>query len=44
MPWLARAFFVAPNAEIRLGRGSTVEGGFCVESAQTDKHITLQCP
>ena len=41
---VARAFFVAPNAEIRLGRGSTVEGGFCVESAQTDKHITLQCP
>ena len=41
---VAQAFFAAPKAQIRVGRGATVEGGFCVGSGQTDKHITLQCP
>jgi hypothetical protein len=41
---VVRAFFTAPNAQIRLGRGATVAGGFCVGSTQTDKHTTLQCP
>ena len=41
---VARAFITAPNAQIRLGRGATFEGGFCVKNAQTDKRTTLQCP
>lgn len=41
---VARAFFTAPDAQFRLGRGATVEGGICVHTAQTDKHTTLQCP
>jgi hypothetical protein len=41
---VTRAFFTAPNAQIRLGRSANVQGGFCVKSAQTDKHTTLQCP
>jgi hypothetical protein len=41
---VVRAFVTAPNAQIRLGRSANVQGGFCVKSAKTDKHITLQCP
>ena len=41
---VARAFFTEPDAQIRLGRDALVQGGFCVGSAQTDKHTTLQCP
>jgi hypothetical protein len=41
---VVRAFVTAPDAQIRLGRSASVQGGFCVESAQTDKHVTLQCP
>jgi hypothetical protein len=39
-----QATLSAPLASLRLGRSSRIEGSFCVETASTDKHITLICP
>jgi hypothetical protein len=41
---VTRAMVTAPNAQIRIGRGANVQGGFCVDTAQTDKRIMLECP
>jgi hypothetical protein len=38
------AVIVAPNARLQFGRESTFLGCFCVDTASTDKHITLECP
>jgi hypothetical protein len=40
---VAEAIITAPFAKITLGRDSLVRGCFCVETARTDKHITLMC-
>lgn len=40
---VAEAIITAPFAKITLGRDSLVRGCFCVETARTDKHITLVC-
>jgi len=37
------AVIVAPNARLQFGE-STFLGCFCVDTASTDKHITLECP
>jgi hypothetical protein len=39
----AEAIITAPFAKITLGRDSLVRGCFCVDTARTDKHITLIC-
>jgi hypothetical protein len=41
---LVGAVIVAPNARLQFGRESTFLGCFCVDTASTDKHITLECP
>ncbi len=40
---VAEAVITAPFAKITLGRDSLVRGCFCVDTARTDKHITLIC-
>jgi hypothetical protein len=40
---VAEVILTAPFAKITLGRDSLVRGCFCVETARTDKHITLVC-
>jgi hypothetical protein len=40
---VAEVILTAPFAKITLGRDSLVRGCFCVETARTDKHITLMC-
>jgi hypothetical protein len=39
----AEAIITAPFAKITLGRDSLIRGCFCVDTARTDKHITLVC-
>lgn len=40
---VGEVILTAPFAKITLGRDSLVRGCFCVDTARTDKHITLVC-
>ena len=41
---LVQAFIKAPNAQLSAGRSAVIKGSLCLNSARSDKNITLLCP